>query len=403
MTERQISANTHRLIVVCGLGLGQLIAFGCSLYLLTALGPAIVRETGWPLSLVVAGYSIGLIVSAGVSHIAGRYVGAGYGHNVLALSSVLFTAGLLGISFSHHYLVYAAAWGVMGLAMGSGLYDAAFGTVGRLFGPTARNNIIQIALWGGFASTTFWPLSAYLEHLIGWRGACQVFAAFHLLICLPIYLWVIPRPQDATAPKDMDQIKSIRAEGPEKAIYIALGFVLALEMSLVSVMSVHMHALLHSRGVSLAAAVSLSAFVGPSQVAARLLELSFGKRWAPHLSLVMGVVGVSLGIGLIAAGIGLNLMALILYGAGLGIVSITSGTVPLAIFGPVRYPPLVGRLRRISLLCQAIAPVAAAWLMGQFGINAMLGMLLVMVAACLGVSLWLYAGCQSFLRNKAVV
>jgi hypothetical protein len=395
MTDR-----LNRLVVVCGLGLGQLIAFGCSLYLLTALGPAMVKDTGWALSLVVAGYSIGLIVSAGVSHIAGRFVGAGHGHYVLALSSVLFAVGLLGISLSTHYLMYALSWGVMGLAMGGGLYDVAFGTAGRLFGQSARSSIIQIALWGGFSSTTFWPLSAYLEHLIGWRGTCQVFAALHLLICLPIHLWLIPRPTDVVAHKDMAQMAAIRAEGPEKPIYLALGFVLTLEMSLVSIMSVHMHALLISQGLSMAAAVGLSTLVGPCQVAARIFEMIFGRRWAAHLSLVMGVVGVSLGIGLIALGIGQNVLALIFYGAGLGIVSITAGTVPLAVFGPVRYPPLVGRLRRISLICQAIAPPAAAWLMGTYGMNAMLMLLIVMVLACFAASLWLYKGCNDLLAHR---
>jgi hypothetical protein len=46
--------------------------------------------------------------------------------------------------------------------MGSGLYEAAFATLVRLYGQAARNPITGITLIAGFASTVGWPLSAWM-------------------------------------------------------------------------------------------------------------------------------------------------------------------------------------------------------------------------------------------------
>src|SRR3546814_3524301 len=74
----------------------------------------------------------------------------------------------------------------MGLGMGAGLYDAAFATLGRIYGQGARSTITTLTLFGGFASTTCWPLSAWLVSELGWRGTCFTYAAIHLFVLLPI-------------------------------------------------------------------------------------------------------------------------------------------------------------------------------------------------------------------------
>ncbi|ESQ89544.1 hypothetical protein ABAC460_11755 [Asticcacaulis sp. AC460] len=375
--------DVRRLTVVSGLGLGQLIAFGTSLYLLTALSAPIVADTGWPLEWVVGGYSLGILVSAAVSVVVGRYVGAGWGHRVLAFSSLVFATGLAVVAAAPNLWVYVAGWCLMGVAMAMGLYDVAFGTAGRLFGQSARASIIQIALWGGFASTVFWPMSHALEGAVGWRWTLAVFAGIHLAVNLPVYLFVIPKPADATAVGEVRHLPPVRPHGLEVPIYLALGLVITLEMALVAVMSVYMHTLLSSRGLTLEVAVGLSVLVGPSQVVARLTELTIGRRWPAYLSLCLGVVGVTIGLVLISLGAMFSAPALVIYGAGLGVVSVTSGTVPLLVFGPERYPPLMGRLRRVSLVFQALAPAGAAWVLTGYGAGILLYGLLVTAVVCL--------------------
>jgi len=77
---------------------------------------------------------------------------------------------------------------------------------------------------------------------------------------------------------------------------------------------------------------------------------------------------------LIGAGQALILMIL-LYGAGYGISWIGRGTLPLALFGPVRFPRLMGKLAFPSLIVQALAPSAGALLLEAKGASVTIGVL----------------------------
>ena len=69
-------------------------------------------------------------------------------------------------------------------------------------------------------------------------------------------------------------------------------------------------------------------------------------------------------------------MALVLYGAGIGIESIARGTLPLALFGADGYATVMGRLAMPSLLAQAGSPVLGAFLMQRLGPSGTLSALL---------------------------
>jgi hypothetical protein len=72
----------------------------------------------------------------------------------------------------------------------------------------------------------------------------------------------------------------------------------------------------------------------------------------------------------------------VLYGAGNGIYSIS---VPLALFGPARYPVLMGRLARPGLVAQALAPTLGAVILTDAGANTLLGVLLGLAVLDLGL------------------
>ena len=70
--------------------------------------------------------------------------------------------------------------------MGTGLYDAVFAALGRMYGADARGPITNLTLFGGFASTVCWPLSAFMIDHVGWRMACLVYAGLHLVVCAAV-------------------------------------------------------------------------------------------------------------------------------------------------------------------------------------------------------------------------
>jgi MFS family permease len=163
----QVSADEkpNRRVVVSVLGFGQILSWGSTFYLLAVLAPAIARETGWPYAWVISGVSVGLLVAGVVSPRLGRVIGEKGGRAVLALGAVLIAGGLVLLGATQNFAWYLAAWIFIGGGMSAGLYDAAFSTLGSIYGRESRSAITLVTLFGGFASTVCWPISAFLtEH-----------------------------------------------------------------------------------------------------------------------------------------------------------------------------------------------------------------------------------------------
>ena len=129
----------------------------------------------------------------------------------------------------------------------------------------------------------------------------------------------------------------------------------------------HVLTLLQARGLTLAAAVSLGALIGPSQVGARVLEAAFGRRHHPIWSLLVSTTVVAIGLGMLLGPASIVGAGLILYGSGSGIRSIARGTVPLALFGRDGYAVLMGRLAAPILVAQAASPSLGVLLMIHLG------------------------------------
>ncbi|GJD63423.1 hypothetical protein MPEAHAMD_3591 [Methylobacterium frigidaeris] len=267
------------------------------------------------------------------------------GRPVLASAALLLAGGYLVIGLAPSLPVFLAGWLLLGLGMGCGLYDPAFATLGRLYSAEARPAITTLTLWGGFASTVCWPLSAFLVEQVGWRGACLAYAGLHLAVTLPLVLGLIQQAP-ATAPgADGARGRNEPLTPRERRAFLLMTGVLVLGGAVMALVSVHLIALLQARGVALAA-VSYGALIEPAQVGARVVEMANEGRHHPLWTLTVAMVLVALGLAILAAGIPAVAVALMLYGAGNGIYSIAGGTVPLALFGPERYPILVGRLAR---------------------------------------------------------
>ena len=168
------------------LGLAQTLAWASSYYLPAVLSAAMARDLQMRPTHIFGAFSVALLVAAGVGPWAGRAIDRMGGRPVLLASNLVFAIGLAALALATQPLHLFAAWAVIGVAMGSGLYEAAFSTVVRLHGQGARRSITGITLFAGFASTVGWPLTTYLETVVGWRGACMVWAALHLAIGLPL-------------------------------------------------------------------------------------------------------------------------------------------------------------------------------------------------------------------------
>jgi len=381
-----------RATIVTVMGIGQVLVWGSSYYLPAVLAKPIATQTGWPLPWIIGALSLALLVSGLISPKIGDLIERNGGRPVLTGSALLMAAGLAILAAAPNLAVFTLGWLVLGGAMGAGLYDPAFATLGRLYGQGARAVITSLTLIGGFASTVCWPLSAVLLERLGWRGACLAYAAINLLLVVPLYHFGLPRePPRPAAPRRHSAVVSGTAmSSPYGARYHVLFWLVAVTMTLSSiiaaVMSVHLLTILQQRGVTLATAVELGAVVGPCQVGARLIDLLAGQRTHPVWEGLLSAILVSFGLVLLLVHREAVLAGLVIYGGGIGLRSIVRGTLPLALFGPDGYPALVGRLAFPMLLGQAAAPSAGAILLERFGGGSVLLALLVMALATLALS-----------------
>lgn len=361
---------------VTGLGITQTLAWASTYYLPAILATPMAKDLGMPTPTVFAAFSMALLVSAFLGPHSGRAIDKWGGRPVLAASNLVFAAGLALLGHAHSAAAMFGAWVVLGVGMGSGLYEAAFAALVRLYGSASRSSITGVTLFAGFASTVGWPVSAFLNAHIGWRGACFAWAIAHLLIGFPLN-WLLPR-----VPLQSEGVAEQKtASGPEAPLrsVLLLSFVFAATWFISTAMAAHLPRLLQAAGATLGTAVVVGALVGPSQVAARILEYGLLRRVHPLLSARLASAMHPVGAVLLAV-FGAPVAALfgVLHGAGNGILTIAKGTLPLVLFGPQGYGHRQGLLTLPARVAQAMAPwlfglALDRWGVGALGVSAAVG------------------------------
>jgi MFS family permease len=373
--------HASRPVTITALGIAQILGWGTSFYFPAVLAPPIVADTGWALAWVVSGTSIGLLVAGLIAPKVGSIIDRHGGRPVLAVSSLLYAAGLSCIGLAPNLPVYLLGWVVLGGGMGTGLYDAVFAALGKLYGKDARAPITNLTLFGGFASTVCWPLSAFLAESFGWRSACLIYAALHLVVSLPLQMSVMPPLRQSPPAPAIDAGAEERARatgaatGSDWPIMLLIASILTVAGGIGSIMIVHMMVFLQERGASFAFAVTLGTLFGPAQVGARVVERMFGLNYHPIWTMVASCVLMLVGLIMLLGGSPLLWLTILIYGGGYGIMWIARGTLPLALFGPGRYATLMGRLAFPGLIAQALAPSAGALLIERQGAEATMAVL----------------------------
>ena len=375
-----MTALPDRRIVIPALGITQILAWGSTFYLLAVLAPLIARDTGWTFDLIVGGVSVGLFVAGLAAPRVGRLIAQKGGRPVLAIGAVLMAAGHLGIGLAPNLACYFAGWVLIGLGMSAGLYDAAFATLGRIYASQARSAITAVTLFGGFASTVCWPLSAVLAAQVGWRGTCIAYAAIQIAIALPIHLFALPSA--TTSGTDMEAKRPpVKLDRTEWVLFALLAGVLTISVAILAIVGTHLLLILTARGVDMAIAVALGTIVGPAQVGARVIEMVAGSRYHPVWTMIASAVLVAIAAAMLFFNFPIAALAVALYGAGNGIGSVARGTLPLALFGADRYPVLMGRIAFPLLVAMAVSPFLAGLAFQSGGADLTLGFLTALAVA----------------------
>lgn len=370
---------SRRAGTIAALGTAQTLAWASTYYLPAIVAAPMARDLGVSVSTVFAAFSLALVVSAFLGPQSGRAIDRWGGRPVLMATNVVFAAGLAFLGTAQSSWSMFLAWAVLGLGMGSGLYEAAFAALVRLYGSNSRSAITGITLIAGFASTVGWPLTTWLQADFGWRSACFAWAILHLVVGLPLN-WSLPKAAPYSPPTAAGGTAGTESAVPLRSA-VLLAFVFAATWFISTAMAAHLPRLLQGAGATLAGAVAVGALIGPAQVGARLLEYGFLRHVHPLLSARLaasmhpvGVVVLAL-FGPVAAPV-----FGVLHGAGNGILTIAKGTLPLVLFGPQGYGHRQGILMVPARIAQAMAPWLFGLALDRWGAGAL------MVSAAIGVA-----------------
>jgi hypothetical protein len=375
--------------LISALGVAQIISWGTLFYAIGVLGKPMATELGTSELFLFGSFTAGLLVSGTLAPYTGRFIDRRGGRFVLSLGSVLGALAMALLAVAWHPAVMVAGWLVAGMAMSMCLYDPAFATLSQHAGERYRKAVTALTLFGGFASTAFWPLSHLLLEAWGWRTSFAIYAGMHLMLCLPIHQYFVPR-HSAVVKTGTLEASSPPPVSPgmrdPRLLWLAASF--AIATFIFGVIAVHLISLLTSAGLTAAQAVTISMLVGPLQVAGRIVELGFSHRVR---AVTVGLVSFALMLLALVAlisveGFGIAaLVFVIAYGCGNGILTIVKGTAPVELFGRDGLGGLLGYLSRAGLYAKAIAPAAFSALL-TFGLtrNAALSALALLAVAGFG-------------------
>jgi MFS family permease len=389
MSVRTLSGRgdrTGQLALVWMLGATQIIGYGTTYYAFAILAAPIADHVSWPVSWVFGALSLSLLVGGFAAPRVGRMIDRHGAGPVMAIGSLATAAALVVVALAPNGPLLVAALCLVEIAATLVLYDAAFAAIVQICGPTGRLRITHLTLIAGFASTLFWPLTAWLQAQMAWQSVFLVFAALNAFVCLPLHVLIARRhpfrvsgrPGGGGAPVTEAELPASMAA--RAMVLVALGF--ALSGFLLSALLAQMVPALQALGLG-ASALLVSTLFGPAQVLVRFVNMAAGARQHP-LTITMVAMALPLAAVLLltatAPSVAGAALFAVLLGFGSGLKSIVQGSLPLALFGSASYGARLGRLALVRQFLAAMAPFGFALGIEQAGASSSL-LVLVLVGA----------------------
>ena len=344
----------------------EITSWGILYYAFPVLSDAIAADTGWSPTFIMGAFSAGLVVTGLAGVLAGRLLDRRGPRPVMTAGSLLAVPALLLIALAPTRPVFLAGWVLAGVAMSAVLYTPAFTAVTRWGGARALRGLTAVTLVAGLASTVFAPLTAVLEHAVGWRGAYLALAVVLAVVTVPLHARGLPGTWVAHHHRSAHD----RASATSSRAFVVLAVVLAVAAFATYAALVNLVSLLVGRGIDLTAAAVALGLGGAGQVAGRLLY----RPLAEHSTVLARTVAALIALGAATAALALvdgpyAVLVLLSVTAGLarGIMTLLQATAVPDRWGTVGLGRANGLLAAPAMVASAAAPFAAALLAGPLG------------------------------------
>ncbi|MDA8371235.1 MAG: MFS transporter [Nocardiopsaceae bacterium] len=348
-------------------------SYGVLFYAFPVLAPAISADTGWSLTVVTAVFSGSQVVAGLGGAVVGRWLEAAGPRIVMSVGAVAAVPALAAIALAPGLWGFTAAWMLAGATMAGLFYPPAFAAITRWYGHGRVRALTALTLVAGLASTIFAPLTAALEHAVGWRGTYLALAFIFALIVVPLHLLALTPPWRRAADPGRGTVSTrAGAVGSVAASRAFLALTLALTLGAFGVYAVvvNLVPLLDARGFSAATAAWALGIGGIGQVLGRLAYAPLERRAGPVARSVAVLAACSATTGLlamVATPVALVMAVALLAGMARGIFTLLQATAVADRWGTERYATLNGILHTPLMLAIALAPWGGAALAGPLG------------------------------------
>jgi MFS family permease len=351
------------LITLC---VTEITSWGVLYYAFTVLSADISADRGWSAPGVTGAFSAGLVTSAVMGIVVGRWLDR-YGPRwIMTIGSVLGVVALLAIVAAPDYPCFVGAWILAGLAMSGVFYAPAFAALTRYFAADAVRALTVLTLVAGLASTVFAPLTAALAAQMSWQRTYLVLAAVLAVVTIPAHLVGLRRPWPPVTHTHAVEAPTRTARSRP---FIALTAAFALAALASYAVIVNLVPLMAQRGISTGAAAVALGLGGAGQVLGRLGYQTLVRRIGvvPRTVVIMAAVAATTALLGLFSSLAALVVVAVAAGVARGIMTLLQATAVTERWGAVHYGHLSGILSAPVMITTALGPFVGAALAGLLG------------------------------------
>jgi len=380
--------NRKIVFILIVLAIAQVVGWG-TIGLPPVIGRQIAADLHMDIVAIFAGTSVHYVAMGLCAPALGSAFVRFGARRVMIVGTLVAVPGFALLALASGPVEYFAAWVVLGAAGSATLSTASYIMLNEVVGSGARNAIGALMLVTGLSSSIFWPTTAFLSDLAGWRAACLVYAGAMLLVCLPLYVFGLPRQHWTEAvekrPSGAAEQQPTPVANSTLLLLIAAG---SLNAFITLGFSAVLIELLKALGLSQAEAIAFGSVLGVLQVGARGIDFLGGGKWdAITTGIVAGCVLPVAMLLLLTGPRAPSAIAvfILLYGLSSGALAVARATMPLVFYDRAAYATAVSRIMLPLNLISALSPPVLASVLTRVGANALLGLAIVCSCGALAI------------------
>jgi MFS family permease len=358
----------HAWRVVAALAVTQTIGYGVLYYAFSVFLAPMARDLHATPAQIAAALTLSVLIAAVCAPLVGRLLDARGGRVLMTAGSLLGTVAVLAWSRVESLPQLYGVFALVGVACSLVLYEAAFAVIVSLYAGNKRgraNGLLALTIVAGFASSIFLPLTGLLVDRYGWRTALVILALIYGLAAIPLHALVLRRrahPAGTQASAAAEERAAIVKAATRLRPFWLLVIAFTANGGAVATVAVLLITYLIHLGHPPVLAATLAGLLGVLSVTGRLITTGLQTRLPAALiaAAIFAMQGVAvLLLPLIGRSVAGAIGAVLLFGLGFGIASITLPHLLAGRYGTAAYASLAGRIAVFSVADKALAPLGA--------------------------------------------